>query len=125
MVKKNMQVVMKTMMAEVLATAGLLLLLALLTLKMEWGKEQISIGIKVLYGMACFLGGVISGKAVSSKRYLSGLGSGALYFLIWWLMSMAAGGGAVKTPTQLAAILGICCGMGMAGGMISAIFASN
>lgn len=121
MAKKGVRMAMKAMIVEILSTAVLLLTLAFLVLQMEWGDAQIALGVKFVYGIACLLGGIAAGMTVHTRKYLSGGCCGLLYFFVWWMLVMIAGGTAVTEYARTGGICAICILSGMMGGMLSAL----
>lgn len=108
-------------LGEIVVTVLALLLLSFLVFRMEWGEEQIRMGVLVVYGLACFAGGLLAGKAARQKRFLWGMGYGGLYFLLLILFSLLGGGAAHARTEEIATAFAVCAGAGMAGGMLAVL----
>lgn len=111
--------VLRALVAAYLVTGILLLLLALLLYKLDLDESKISMGIIAIYILSSFLGGILAGKGCESRKFLWGLMTGSLYFLVLFLFSLI-----LKRPVQMSAVSLVttclmCMGGGMAGGMIS------
>lgn len=111
--------VLRALVAAYIVTGILLLLLALLLYKLDLDESRISIGIIAVYILSSFLGGILAGRGCESRKFLWGLVTGSLYFLVLFLLSLA-----FKRPMQmpvasLVTTCLMCMGGGMAGGMIS------
>lgn len=119
MTQKKVLAAVKPFLMQLAVTAAALFLLAFLMLKMEWGNERIQTGVQIIYGLACFLGGWIGGRAAEQKKFLRGLVYGAVYFLLLCLLSLTAGGELTADSLQVMTVFGICTMAGMAGGMLS------
>lgn len=111
--------VLRALAAAYLITGILLLLLALLLYKMDLDESKITVGIMAIYVLASFLGGVIAGKGCGSRKFLWGLLTGGLYFLVLFLMSVATSRPEQMSVVSLVTTCVMCMGGGMAGGMIS------
>jgi len=109
----------KSLIVSVLLTALFILLMSLGMYKFRWGEGLMNAAIMAVYGMATFVGGLLVGKKLRSRRFVWGLLYGAFYFALVLFLSWAVGGGISRDWGQLTAILAICLGSGMAGGMIS------
>ena len=119
-VKKNgVWNVLRALAAAYLITGVLLLLLALLLYKMDLDESKITVGIIVVYVLSSFLGGILAGKGGTSRKFMWGLLTGALYFGVLLLMSIAASGPQQMSAVGLATTCLMCMGAGMAGGMLS------
>ena len=106
----------RSLLTAYVTTALMLLFLALLVFKLELDESKVGIGIILVYVISCFLGGFAAGKSGKTKKFLWGLFTGTLYFLILTVVSMCAGGissGVLSTVTTAA----LCLGSGMLGGM--------
>lgn len=111
--------VLKALLAAYALTAVCLLILAILLLKLSLNEANVNLGILITYILSCFLGGFILGKTMGRRKFLWGLGLGAVYFLIAFLISLLAFPGAFAGATHLITMLLICAGAGTAGGMLS------
>lgn len=110
---------LKCLLFAYLATAGLLLLLALLLYRFNLEENVISIGIIVIYILVTFLSGFWTGKHMGSKKFLWGLLVGCLYFAVLVLVSLLVNRGLSDVATNFVTVLLLCGGSGMLGGMLS------
>ena len=109
----------KALMIAYIVTGILLLLLSALLFKFNLSKEYVEIGITAIYVIACGIAGYFMGKMTENKKFLWGMLTGALYFVIIVLVSMAVNRKIQSDVTELISTLVICIGSGMLGGMIS------
>ena len=100
-------------------TASLLLLLAFLLFQFKWGTELTIFGVYATYIVSCFLPAFLTGKKMRSRRLLWGLAIGALYFIMFFMVSAALGTGLFDKTGRLFTILGLCLGGGALGGVVS------
>ncbi|MCD8337788.1 MAG: TIGR04086 family membrane protein, partial [Lachnospiraceae bacterium] len=77
------------------ATIVLLLGFAFLLLKLQLDAGKTEIGILVIYVLSCFIGGWYCGRKAGQRKFLWGLLTGILYFLLLLVVS-ALGEEAVK-----------------------------
>lgn len=112
-------VIAKCLLAAYLVTGGALLLLALLLYRLQLSEQIVSIGIIVIYVIAAFLSGFLSGKCMQDRRFLWGLLSGSLYFAILALLTLAVNHGFKDVHNHFFTTLMVCAGSGMLGGMVS------
>lgn len=111
--------ILRALVAAYAVTGILLLLLALLLYKLDLDESKISVGIIGIYILSSFLGGLIAGKGCGSRKFLWGLLTGSLYFVVLLLMWMACGREAQTQTAALITTCAMCMGGGMAGGMMS------
>lgn len=117
--RKNIRTVMKALIVSYLITGVLLLFTALILYKMEPEQSLVSAGILVIYVLCCFFGGLLAGKGVGSRKFLWGLLTGSLYFVLLLAASATFGGGIHSQPGELATTMLLCLGGGMLGGMLA------
>lgn len=111
--------VVKALLAAFALTAVCLVILALLLLKLNLSEANVNVGIVVTYLLSCFVGGFILGKTMGKRKFLWGMGLGAVYFVIAFLISVITGGGIPTAVAHVAVTMLLCLGGGMAGGMVS------
>ncbi|MDO5423596.1 MAG: TIGR04086 family membrane protein [Eubacteriales bacterium] len=116
--KSGLIAVLKGLVGSCVATALLLVLLALLLFKMELDEGKVAVGIILVYILSSFLGGWITGRKARSRKFLWGMVTGGTYFGILVLISLAGGDGAVSAARVLTTLC-MCLGGGMLGGMLS------
>ena len=105
--------------ASDLLTAIFLAVLAFLLYRFRLQEAQISLGINVIYIIACLIGGILAGKAIRQRRFVWGLLSGALYFLILLAVSFAMNRTLGSDTKELMTVFLMCAGSGTLGGMLS------
>lgn len=107
------------LMISCLATVVILLVMAFVMLKLQPGTSAVETCILVTYAVSCFFGGWYCGRKAVRRKFLWGLLSGVLYFLLLFLVSgmgdRAVQSGLVQSLTALV----ICAGGGMLGGMLA------
>lgn len=109
-------VMVRALLVAYVVTALLLLLMAFLLFRFEWDESQVSIGMIAVYVISCFLGGFAAGKGGRNRKFLWGLFTGSLYFLILVMVSLGSGGG---NGLAMATTGALCLGGGMIGGMLA------
>lgn len=115
---RKMAILIRAQLTAWVVTAFLLLLMALLLFKLELNESKVSLGMTAVYALSCFFGGLAAGKGGKKKKFLWGLLTGAVYFLVLFLLSWNLG---AERDGFLSLILtgAPCLGGGMLGGMIS------
>ena len=96
-----------------------IVILAFLLLMIQISENTVDIGILVIYVLACLFTGVIVGKRTKNKKFLWGMTSGIMYFLILLFISLLANQSIENVGSDLLTTLFICAGSGTLGGMIS------
>lgn len=109
----------KCLLAAYLLTGAALLLLALLLYRLQLSEQIVTIGILIIYALACLAAGFLSGKCMRERRFFWGLLCGALYFLILALITLLVNHSFRDLHTRFFTTLMICAGSGMLGGMFS------
>lgn len=122
MTKKTVISLVKPLLTEVLITVFMLLFLAFLMLKQEWGNDILEKGIFAVYAFACLAGGCQAGKNASKRKFLRGMEYGGIYFIVLCLLSLAAGKGPRADMIQVWQVMAVCIAGGMIGGMGSLLF---
>lgn len=116
---KNISFILKALLFSYLITTSLLLLLSFFMLKCSLSGGVISGSIHAIYILSAFVGGFLAGKRVEEKRYLWGLLMGVAYFIVIAIFSILMNQNASLPIGNLLAVLAICSGSGMVGGMLS------
>ena len=111
-------VLIRAQLTAWVVTALLLLLMALLLFKLELNESKVSLGMYAVYVLSCFFGGLAAGKGGKKRKFLWGLLTGAIYFLVLFLLSWKTGTERESIRSFLLAAA-LCLGGGMLGGMIS------
>lgn len=109
---------LKILLFMYIVTGGLLLLLTVLLSKMQLSEGAVSIGIVAIYVISGFLGGLLVGKRMKSKKFLWGMVMGACYFLVLAIGSVVFHKGLDMEMTRFATTLVLCIASGMVGGMV-------
>ena len=117
MEKSAIQILLRSSLFSYAATAVFLLLLAFGMYRFQWGEKEITLGVRGIYILACFLAGLSAGKKAKRRRFL--WGSGALYFLIFLALSFAIRHSLKETASSLLLSFALCAGSGTIGGMFS------
>lgn len=112
-------VILKVLLASYIVTGLLLLLLAFLMLKADVSDAILNGGILLTYILSSFIGGFLLGKSAEHKRFLWGLGMGALYFVTLVLISILTNSVMGMEVGRVLTVMAICLFGGMLGGMIS------
>lgn len=116
--KKSVYAVIRSLIAAYIITGILLLFAALLICKLEPEQSLVSAGVLVIYVLSCFLGGLLAGKGAGSRKFLWGLVTGSLYFLLL-LAASWFGGGIDSGAGEIITTVLLCLGGGMLGGMLA------
>ncbi|MCD7921822.1 MAG: TIGR04086 family membrane protein [Clostridiales bacterium] len=118
--KKNKPlIILSTLLIMYVITGLALLALALVLLKLQPEESVINIGIMAIYIISCLLGGLIAGKRIKERKFLWGVLTGAVYFLILLAGSFLLNRGISSDTVHVATTLVMCIAAGMIGGMIS------
>lgn len=115
----NVIFIMKCLLGAYILTGGFLLLLALLLYRFQLKENIITIGIIVVYVIATFFSGFLTGKKMGNKKFLWGLMMGSLYFVVLVVISLLVNHSIKDVTTSFLSTLFICSGSGMLGGMLS------
>lgn len=119
MEKSNLKILIRTVFITYILTAVLLLILAFSLYRFHLGENQVNMGVNGIYIAACLIGGLLAGKAAKRKRFLWGIVTGIVYFLVLAAVSLLINKGIGGGPRELLLILAMCAGSGAVGGMIS------
>lgn len=110
---------LRTLLFSYIISGLLLFLLAFLMLKINLSGAIVSGGIIAIYVLSCFTGGFIMGKNSQQRRFVWGLITGLLYFLILIILSAIMNTFTGMNPSRMISVLFICSFSGMLGGMLS------
>lgn len=110
---------LKSLLLSYILTAALLLLLAFLLYKLGLTEKIVSIAIIVIYVIATFFAGFVTGKKLQNKKFLWGLMMGVAYFLVLVVVSLIMNHSAGHMGDSFLTTLILCGGGGMLGGMLS------
>lgn len=109
----------KSVLLSYLITLFLLLVISLLLLQTGLSGSIMSIAVVVVYVISAFSGSFYMGKHVEQKRYLWGLVTALLYFLVYIMISLIVKGDDPIRLTDYVKTLAILACSGMLGGMLS------
>ena len=109
----------KSLMIAYIVTGILLLVLSGLLFKFNLSREYVEIGIIAIYVISCGIAGFAMGKMTGNKKFLWGMLTGALYFFILLVVSLAVNRKLQSDISEIVSTLVVCIGSGMLGGMIS------
>lgn len=115
----KLQAVVRGTLFSYVLTALLLTALAFLLYRFRLGESQVSLGINLVYVVSCLAGGFLAGKAARQRRFLWGLFTGILYFLILFFASFAVSRELGSGSRELLTVFLMCAGSGTIGGMVS------
>ena len=118
-IKSRILILLQALVVSFLATLFMLLVLAFLLYKAEPGENMISIGLAATYLISCFLGGFLAGKKIKEKKFLWGLCTGIIYFLLLLGISTILEPGAMAEASYIGSAMALCGGGGTLGGMLS------
>ena len=108
-----------SLVASYLLSAVLLFILTFILYKLKLRESQITPAVYLLYGISCFAGGLLCGKALRTRRFLWGLLTGVLYFIALFSASILLRQGRVPDISHVLPVLACCVAGGMAGGILS------
>lgn len=111
--------VVKTLLVSYGITAGFLLLFSVLLYKFRISEEMVTGGIVGIYILSNFAGGFLLGKRMKTRKFLWGILSGFLYFLLMVLISFCVYHEKSGSLWNMAVTMILCTGSGMLGGMLS------
>ena len=115
----KVKIILRSMLVSYILTGILLITLAFLLYKFRLGEKQVTTAVYGIYVLTCLLGGWLAGKGARQRRFFWGMAAGCCYFLLLFAMSCLMQKGLTGNLQQIAAVLGICAGSGMIGGMAS------
>ncbi|SDG96356.1 TIGR04086 family membrane protein [Marvinbryantia formatexigens] len=117
--RTNIWIMLRSLIISYVITGVLLLFAALLLYRLEPQQSMVSVGILVIYVLSSFFGGLLAGKGIRSRKFLWGLATGALYFLMLLAASWISGGQVEAPASQIITTMLLCLGGGMLGGMLA------
>lgn len=109
--------ILKILLLMYVITGVMLLALTALLSKLQLTESAVSIGIVAIYVISGFVGGLLAGKKMKSRKFLWGMIMGAAYFLILVVGSMVFHKGLDMEASRFATTLVLCIASGMVGGM--------
>lgn len=110
---------LKNLLFAYILTGGFLLLLALLLYKFSLSEKTVSICIIGIYIISSLFAGFVMGKKAGEKKFLWGLLTGVLYFLVLAAVSLIVNHTLKDMAGNFFTVFFLCAGSGMLGGMFS------
>jgi len=111
--------VLKILLFMYIVTGVMLLILTAMLSKMQLSEGAVSIGIVVIYVVSGFLGGLLAGKKMKTRKFIWGMVMGACYFLVIVICSIVFHRGLDMETNRFITTLILCTASGMVGGMLS------
>jgi putative membrane protein (TIGR04086 family) len=102
----------------VISAASLLVLTGLLYM-LDIQENQIQLGMVVTYIASCLIGGFYVGRKIRKREFLWGMVTGLLYYCIHVAVVVALEGMQPWRMVPGTALILLCMGSGMMGGMLS------
>ena len=90
--KKSLKWLIADLICMYIITGLGLVLLAVLLEKMQQGETFVKVGIVIVYILSGFVGGLIAGKKMKTRKFLWGILMGAAYFVILFAVSVGING---------------------------------
>ena len=103
-----------------LLSAVFVFLLSFLMYRYDVSDGLVRGGILAAYVLSCFLGGAIVSRAYPARRFLWGVSTGMVYFVILWIVSMAGNRTVFSGFPGIIPTMVLCVFGGMLGGMFQA-----
>lgn len=113
------KVLLRSLFISYLLSGILLLVMSFALYKLKLKEDQINTAVYAVYVIACLTGGILSGKALLTRRFFWGLLTGLLYFLVLFAASWIMKQGAQPDTARMLTVLACCAAGGTIGGMIS------
>lgn len=110
---------LKALLCSYAVTAVLLLGLTVLLYKTGMDEEKVAAGILAVYVISSFAGGFAAGKMAGVRKFLWGIITGGLYFVLLVLISLGIYHSLEGSGIHLLITFFMCTGGGMLGGMVS------
>lgn len=111
--------VMAALLIMYIISGILLLFLAFMLFKMELGEMFVKAAVIVIYVVTGLIGGFFVGKRLKDRKFLWGLLTGSIYFIILVIFSAILKQGFQIEMDKVLTTWILCGASGMAGGMIS------
>lgn len=119
-VKKNAVplTLLKILLLMYIITGILLLAVTVLLSKLQLSEGAVSVAVVAIYVLSGFVGGLVAGKKMKSRKFLWGMIMGGCYFVVLVAGSVLFHQGIEMDLTRLATTLVLCIASGMVGGMV-------
>lgn len=109
----------KNLLFSYAITAILLFITAFVLYRFHPGVKTVSLCITCIYVIATFLAGFLAGKKEGVRKFLWGMVSGMLYFIILALLSLIFKQDSASMGGNFFSVMILCTAAGMLGGMVS------
>lgn len=96
-----------------------IVMIAMSLLFFQISENMVDIGIIAIYVLACLAAGFIIGKRTKNRKFLWGMLSGGIYFVLLLIISLLTQSSGEHIGNELVTVLLMCIGSGTLGGMIS------
>ena len=118
-IEKRVLQILKALLCAYVVTGIFLLALTLMLYKLNLSEENVNAGIILIYVISTFASGFVMGKLTGAKKFLWGILTGVLYFILLLLISLGLYHSLQADTMNLATTFLLCAGGGMLGGMVS------
>lgn len=109
---------LKILLLMYIITGIMLLILTVLLSKLQLSEGAVSVAVVAIYVLSGFVGGLVAGKKMKSRKFLWGMVMGGCYFLVLVIGSVLFHQGMEMDITRFATTLVLCIASGMVGGMV-------
>lgn len=109
----------KALLCAYIVTGIMLLILTVLLYKLGLSEENVNAGITLTYVISTFSGGFVMGKLSGTRKFLWGLLTGVLYFVLLLLISLGIYHSVQGEISTLVTTFLLCAGGRMLGGMMA------
>ena len=99
----TVKAILRSLLFSYIITGILLLILSFALYKLHLKSAQVAAAVNIIYGAACFFGGLLAGKTKGQRRFFS----------------VVLDKGIIADTRQILTVLGICGIAGTIGGMAS------
>ena len=109
----------KALLCAYVVTGVFLLILTLLLYKAGLSEQNVNLGVILIYVIGTFSGGFVMGKLTGQRKFLWGMLSGVIYFLLLVLISFGISHEFASESGNIFLTFVLCAGGGMLGGMVA------
>lgn len=113
------KIMLRSLFISYLLSFLLLFALTFLSYRLRLAENQISLTIYAVYLISCLAGGYLAGKSIQQRRFLWGMLSGILYFVVLFIVSWLTAKDSLGNFNQIMTIMAMCTATGTLGGMLS------
>ena len=118
-IQQNTIRVCKALILSYLVMLVTMLLTAVVLWKFDLGQGMLKAAVIVLYVLSAAAGGIYIGKMQKEKKFLWGLLTGCLFFLVLFILTMLSGESGGKIGMNFVSAFLICTLSGTLGGMLA------